>query len=330
MTELAVGLGLFALLMALSALVGHAREASPRAAASAHLVNLLGWGLVPVVWLACLGVSLGSHVTTMSGPGGGCLLGLGHRQWQLVGLLPAAAVLGIVVWRSICAAGAARRAEMRRTRRAAAVRRPTQAGEVWIIASPIPVAFAAGIVRPRAVISSGLLAPLGELERRAVCVHEAAHVRLGHPRLLVVGAAVAAVYGRFAPVRLAWTGLRRELEAAADDEAAAVVGPEAVAGALVHVACMAGLSAHAGAAAFGDVEHLAYRLARLEGSCSVKVAPTVLVGVAAAVAGSAIAVAGCLLAGAAASLLGIGTCVSAIAAVALRPAWRWGQRPARR
>jgi hypothetical protein len=192
------------------------------------------------------------------------------------------------------------------------------------------VAFAAGIVRPRAVISSGLLASLEETERRAVCAHEAAHVRLGHPRLLLVGAAVAGAYGRFAPVRRAWAGLRRELEAAADDEAAALVGPDAVAAALVHVARLAGGAAHGRAAAFGDAEHLAYRLARLEGSCPAEVAPSVLVGLAAAVAGSAIALAGCLLAGAPASLLDVGACLGAVAVIAFRPAWRCGRWPARR
>ena len=219
---------------------------------------------------------------------------------------------------------------MRRAVRTGAVRRPTQAGEVWIVASPIPVAFAAGIVRPRAVISSGLLAPLVEAERRAVCEHEAAHVRLGHPRLLVVGATVAGAYGRFAPVRRAWAGLRRELEAAADDEAAAVVGSELVAAALVRVARMAGAAAQPASAAFGDADHLAYRLARLQGDFPVVAAPSVLVGLAAAVAGSAIALAGCLLAGAPASPLGVGICLGAIAVVALRPAWRRGRWSASR
>jgi Zn-dependent protease with chaperone function len=327
---LAAGAGLFALLIALGAVAGRSRGASPRVAAGAHLVSLLGWGLVPVLWLACLGASLGSYLAGVRTSDGGCLLGFDRLEWQLLGLLPAAAVLGVVAWRSLRAAGAVRRAEMCRAVRAAAVRRPTHSGEVWIVASPRPVAFAAGLFRPRAVISSGLLAPLEEAERRAVCEHEAAHVRLGHPRLLLVGAAVAAAYGRFGPVRRAWAGLRRELEAAADDEAAAVVGAEAVAAALVRVALMAGVTARAGAAAFGDAEHLCYRLARLQGSCPVEVAPSVLVGLAAVVAGSAIALSGCLLAGAPASLLGVGTCLGAIAVVALRPAWRWGHWSPRR
>lgn len=329
MSTPAVGVGLFALLAVLGTLVGRTREASPRVVAGAHLVTLLGWGLVPVVWLACVGASFGSYLAGVSAPGGGCLLGLDHLEWQLLGFLPAAAVLCVLVSRSLRVARATRRAEMRRAVRTGAVRRPTQAGEVWIVASPIPVAFAAGIVRPRAVISSGLLAPLVEAERRAVCEHEAAHVRLGHPRLLVVGAAVAAAYGRFGPVRRAWAGLRRELESAADDEAAVVVGSEAVAAALMRVARMAGGAAQPGSAAFGDAEHLAYRLARLQDGCPAEVAPSVLVGLAAAVAGSAIALAGCLLAGAPASLFGVGACLGSIAVVSLRPVWRRGRWCAR-
>lgn len=325
MSTLAVGVGLFALLAALGALARRSRGTSPRVAAGAHLVSLLGWGLVPVVWLACLGASLGSYLDGVRTPGGACLLGFERFQWQLLGFVPAAALLGVLVWRTLPAAGAARRAEMRRAVRAAAVRRPTQAGEVWIVASPIPVAFAAGLVRPRAVISSGLLAPLEQAERQAVCEHEAAHVRFGHPRLLLVGAAVAAAYGRFAPVRRAWAGLCRELEAAADDEAAAVVGPEVVAAALVRVALMAGGADQSRSASFGDCAHLGYRLTRLQGSCPVQVAPSVLVGLTAACAGSAIALAACLLAGSPESLLGIGTCAGVIAVVALRPAWRWGR-----
>jgi len=328
-SSLAFGAGLLALLGALSALVDRSRRASPRVAAGAYLVSLLGWGLVPVVWLACLGASLASYLAGVRTPGGTCLLGIDRSQWQLLGFVPAAALLGVVVWRVLLAARAARRVEMPRALRAAAVRRPTQAGEVWIVASSVPVAFAGGLFCPRAVITSGLLASLGQADRQAVCEHEAAHVRLGHPRLLVCGAAVVAAYGRFAPVRRAWEGLCRELEAAADDEAAASVGRGAVAHALVRVALMAGGGARTETASPDGTSHLGYRLSRLQSSRPVEVAPSVLVGLAAVAASSATALAGCLLAGSPGSLLGMGTCAGVIAIVALRPTWRWGW-PARR
>lgn len=326
MTAAVAGIGLFVLLVALALLAGRRGGVSPRVAAGAYLVSLVGWGLLPAVWLACLGGSLSSWAAGVRAPGGGCLLGLDHGEWQLLGYLPAAVVLGVVVRRGLRLAAAARRTEMRGAALAASVRRLTSTGEVWVVPSSRPAAFAGGLWRSRAVVSSGLLGPLEEAERQAVCEHEAAHVGLGHPRLLVVGGAVAAAYGRFAPVRRAWDGLRRELEAAADDEAARVVGTEALLSALVKVALMVGVPTGGAAAAFGDAEHLRYRIARLEEPGRAQTWPTVLVGVAMGVAGSAMAVVGCLLAGAPASVLGVFACLGGVAAVGLRPMWTRGRR----
>lgn len=325
MTPTVAGVGLFALLAVLPLPAGR-RGVSPRVAAGAHLVTLVGWGLLPVVWLACLGGSVGPWVGGIRVPGGGCLLGLDHGQWQLLGYLPAAVVLGVVVWHGLLLATAARRAEMRGAALGGSVRRLTSTGEVWVVPSSRPVAVAAGLWRSRAVVSSGLLAPLREAERQAVCEHEAAHVRLGHPRLLIVGGAVAALYGRFAPVRRAWDGLRRELEAAADDEAVRVVGSEALLSALVQVALMVRAPTGGPAAAFGDAGHLRYRIARLEEPGPIQTWPTVIVGLSIGVAASSMAVVGCLLAGASATVLGAGACFGGIALIGLRPMWGWGYR----
>lgn len=321
------GLGLLPVLVALSALAGLRVGVSPRVAAGAHLVSLVGWGLLTAVWLGCLGGSLGSWLAGIRTPGGGCLFGFDAIQWQLLGYVPSTLAFGALVWHALRLAGTARRAEMRGVALAGSVRRSTRAGEVWVVPSARAAAFAAGLWRSRAVVTSGLLASLEETERQAVCEHEAAHVRLGHPRLLLVGGAVAAVYGRFAPVRHAWEGLRRELEAAADDEAARVVGPEALLSALLQVALMVRVAPGGIQAGFGDPEHLRYRIARLERPCPVETWPTVLVGCSAAAAGSALALVGCLLAGASAPAFGVLACLGAIALVALRPAWAWGHRP---
>ena len=317
-----VGLGLLVALVGVSVVAGR-QGVSPRVAAGAYAVSLLGWGLIPVVWLACLGGSLGSALAGARTSDGGCPLGLDHLQWQLLGFVPAAVVLGVLVARWSRGAVAARRAEMRGGTLDSAVRRPTRNGEVWVIPSSKPVAFAAGLWRPRAVVSSGLLAPLGKHERRAVCEHEAAHVRLGHSRLLLLCGAVAASYGRLGPVRQAWGGLRRELEAAADDEAASVVGSEVLVSALMQVALMASVSPRATAASFGDPEHLRYRLARLGNGDTVATGPTVAAGLSAAVASSAMAAVACLLAGAPATLLGVAACLGPIAVFGLRPTWAW-------
>lgn len=326
MSAALLGLGFFAVLVGLVMLTGRHPGVSPRVAAGAHLVSLVGWALLPAVWLVCSGSALGSWLSGIRSAGGGCLFGLEQGQWALLGYLPGAALLGVLVWHGLRRAAAARRAEMPAQALARSVCRPTSAGEVWVVPSAQPIACATGLWRCRAVVSSGLLALLEAREREAVCEHEAAHVRLGHPRLLVFAAAVAAAYGTFAPVRRAWDGLRRELEAAADDEAARVVGCEALLSALVRVALM-GRDASSGVmAGFGGVEHLRWRIARLEHPGAVETWPTALVGTAAAVTGSAMAFVGCQLTGTPVTLLGVTSCLGAVAAVALRPTWAWRRR----
>ncbi len=327
MSAPAVGLGFFAVLVGLSVLARRSGGVSPRVAAGAHLVSLLGLALLPAVWLACAGSALGSWLGGIRTSGGGCLLGIDHGQWQLLGYAPGAIVLGVLVFHGLRQAAAARRAEMRGMALSRSVRRPTSAGEVWVVPSSQPAAFASGLWRCRAVVTSGLLAPLAGPERRAVCEHEAAHVRLGHPRLLTVCGAIAAAYGRFPPVRRAWEGLRRELEAAADDEAARVVGTETLVSALVHVATLVRSEIPAVAPGFGGAEDLRWRIARLEHPGPTPW-PTAVVGTAAAATASAMALVACALAGAPASVAGALSCLTVVALVGLRPTWAWGRHRA--
>ncbi len=326
MTDILIGIGFFAVLGGLSALVGRLGGVSPRVAAGAHLVSLVGWALVPAVWLVCSGSALGAWLAGIRVAGGGCLLGLDHRQWTLIGYLPGATLLGVVGWHGLRLAAAAHRTEMRGLALLGSVRRPTTAGEVWVVPAAQPLACATGLWRCRAVVSSGLLAPLEPPERAAVCEHEAAHVRLGHPRLLLFATAVAGAYGGFSPVRRACDGLRRELEAAADDEAATVVGAPSVLSALVKVALMRRGPAAGGSPAFGDADHLRWRIARLEQARPAASRSTVLVGTAAAVTASAMALVGCSLAGASLTPLAVASCLAVVAAVGLRPLWGWSRR----
>lgn len=326
MTVPVAGLALLVLLVALPAVVGIGRGVSPRVAAGVHLVSLLGWGLLPAAALACGGAAVGSWLAGIRAAGGGCLLGLERGQWLLLGYVPAAAAFGILVRQAVRSGIAARRVELRGLALAGATSCSTSGGiEVWVVPSERPAAFAGGWWHPRAAVTSGLLAPLGEDERRAVLEHEAAHVRFGHPRLLVPAGAVAAAYGRFPPVRRAWDGLRRELEAAADDEAARVVGAATVITALVRVA-LAVTATPGGAAAFGGGEHLRYRIARLEQPRPVQPGPTAMVGATTAGVAAAMAWAACLLAGGHATAVGIAFCAAVAAATGLWPAWAW-RRP---
>ncbi len=325
----AIGLGLLALLIVLPSVFGTRDGISPRVAAGGHLVSLVGWGLLPAVWLACLGGTIGSWAAGIRLSGGGCLFGFDQGQWQLLGYLPAAGALGVLVWHAIRLAVAAQRAELRGLARAGSVRQEVEGGSVWVVPSSQPAAYAGGLWRPRAVVTSSLLEPLNECERQAVCEHEVAHVRLGHPRVLLAAGAVAAAYGVLPPVRRAWDGLRRELEAAADDEAVRTVGTGPVLSALVRTALRASRAANA-VVAFNHPEHLRYRIARLEGFRPSRPAPTAAAGSAVGVLAATMAWTACALAGAHATEIGVVVCLTAIAAIGLRPTWKWGRRMARR
>lgn len=77
MTTAAVGLGLLGFLVLLPVVAGGRTGVSPRVTATAHLVGLVGWGLLPAVWLACLGGSvpvpgqIGADARLKSRPDGG-------------------------------------------------------------------------------------------------------------------------------------------------------------------------------------------------------------------------------------------------------------------
>jgi hypothetical protein len=321
------GLGLVVLLILLPRVLGAREQISPRVAAGGHLVALIGWALLPALWLACLGGAIGSWIagTRLSG---GCLFGLNRGQWQLLGYLPAAAALGVLVWHAIRRAVAAQAAQLRGLALAASARQQVQGGPVWVVPSTQPAAYAGGLWRPKAVVTSGLLAPLDPRERAAVCEHEVAHVRLGHPRVCWAGGAVASAYGVLPPVRQAWDGLRRELEAAADDEAVSAVGAAPVLSALVRTALKASGIADA-LVGFNHPEHLRYRIARLEGLRPSRRAPTAVAGSAVGMLSLMMAWTLCVLAGAHASEIGVVACLVAIGALGLRPMWARGYRKAR-
>ena len=235
----------------------------------------------------------------------------------------------MLAWQAVRLAVAAYRAELRGLALARSARRQVEGGSVWVVPSPEPAAYAGGLWRPRAVVTSGLLGPLDKYERQAVCEHEVAHVRLGHPRVLLAAGAVEAAYGVLPPVHRAWDGFCRALEAAADDEAVRAVGAVPVLSALVRTALRAS-GTTSPVVAFHHREHLRYRIDRLEGLRPDRRAPTAAAGSAAGMLAATMAWTACVLAGAHATEIGVVVCLSAIAVIGLRPTWVWGRWLARR
>lgn len=323
-----VAVATLGLLAGLARLAERCAASRPRVSAAAGLVSLLGWGAVPVAWLACAGGGLDGWIGRLPAASRACHTASASAPWALVGYLPALGALGWLLGHGASLARAARRAELRGPALAAAVPRDAANGTVWVVPSRELAAYAGGLWRPRAILTSGLLAPLSAPERQAVCEHEAAHVRLGHPRLLLVAGAVAAAYGWLPPVRHAWDRLRRDLEAAADDAAVAVVGRTVLVSALARIALVtpAGPGPHRGEgpgldAGAGAGGHLHYRLARLGSAPPARRVSAVALGSLAGLVALLLGWSLCLLGGADPSAATLGGCVGALWLLALRPAW---------
>jgi Zn-dependent protease with chaperone function len=297
----------------------------PRLLAAVHLVTLTGLALLPAGVAVCAGLGLARPATGLPALAARC--GLGQATGPPAMLLAAAlaaATLAPVAWQVARLLRAAARTELAGAALAGARRWPLPGGAVvWVLPSAELAACACGLRRPKAMVTSGLLSLLDPAEQQAVAEHEAAHVRLGHPRLLLLGAAVARAYAILPPARQAWSGLRRELEAAADEEAARAAGTGPLLSALARVAlarAAPGRPATPGTpAAFGDPAHLRYRITRLQqprpahpGACAgVAAAATTLIAL--------LAWAACGLASGTATADGLATCATLLAATGLQP-----------
>jgi Zn-dependent protease with chaperone function len=172
-----------------------------------------------------------------------------------------------VVWSAVHA-GRALRGLLRSARRPLPARVATvaaelgTAGRVDLVATPDAFAVTHGLVRPRILLSSGLVDTLSPAELLAVLRHEQHHVARRDPlRLLAVR--VLAGYGWYLPA-LEWGAerfaLRREL--AADRAASSGAGVAALAGALLKLADVA---TPAAVAAVNPKGSLPARIAQLEG-----------------------------------------------------------------
>jgi Zn-dependent protease with chaperone function len=319
--------------LALAAARPRAARAEPRLAASAGILTLAGIAVMPPLLVACVAAALGS---ASAGPGGHvaagvCVLAggpIGPGQLAVYGLAAALAARTAVL--AAAALRAARRAELRGLALAGATPRQLPgAGTAWIIPSRQLAAHCAGLRRPRAVVSTGLLDLLAPAEQEAVLRHELAHIRLGHPRILLLGAVTAQSYRWLPPARLAWTRLRRDLEAAADDEAAAAAGTAPLLSALAKVALAAAPSPAAGSAApaaFADPDDLRYRVRRLQQPHAPGAGATLILRLAGALLTVTLASSACQALHASAQWSALVPCLAAFGYLGLRPTWSGGRR----
>jgi hypothetical protein len=125
--------------------------------------------------------------------------------------------------------------------------------EVGCLAADAPTAFCAGSLRPRILVSEGLVSRLGPDELDAVLLHEREHARTFEPLIRAAHEAAAEVFFYIPLVRW-WSGRRLEdAELRADRVALARLGPRPVAAALW---VLGERTAVQGAAAFGGVAEL--------------------------------------------------------------------------
>lgn len=308
-------------------LLGRGRAASPRLLAGLYLVGLAGLVLLPSAALSCTLVGL---VPATGVPSAGCVGAATRSWWPVAAAATGLLTLGPLVWHAAHILIATTRTTPSSAVLAGAERRRTcRRAVVWVLPSSQLAAHTCGTRHPRAIVTRGLLDLLGPAEQQAVCEHEAAHLRLGHPRLLLVAAPIARTY-RFLPgVGWAFARLRRELEAAADDEAAAAVGAAPVLSALARVALARTTTTGGAAAGFAEAEHLRYRITRLQHPRPTdrRAGALTALGGLALIAGFILAA--CALATGTTTALGVAACTIPLATLALRPVWpRTGPTPA--
>ncbi|MEU3741420.1 M48 family metalloprotease [Streptomyces sp. NPDC032198] len=156
-------------------------------------------------------------------------------------VLPAAAIatglLTIGAW--ALARSALRQTRAFRTARAEADRRPA-AGDLCVVDSPHPDAYALPGRPHRIVVTTAMLRSLGPAERDALFSHERAHNRSGHHYFLAAAELAAHCHPALRPVR---TGIRLAAERAADETAAAAMGDRRLLARAIARAALAGQTA---------------------------------------------------------------------------------------
>ena len=158
------------------------------------------------------------------------------RWWSLVAAV--VAVVLVVRLVSVFVTAAGRTLQARHRNRVlvdlVATRNPLLAG-TRVVDHDVPLAYCLPGLRPRVVLSRGVLDLLREDEVRAVLAHEQAHVEQRHDLVVLPFAAFGTTFPRLRSVRTAQEQVALLVEMLADDRAARRHRPEVLARALYKV-----------------------------------------------------------------------------------------------
>ena len=174
------------------------------------------------------------------------------RWWSLLAALGAAVLVVRLV--SVFTVSAVRTLRARHRNRVlvdlVATRNPLLPG-TRVVDHDLPLAYCLPGLRPRVVLSRGVLALLREDEVRAVLAHEDAHVVQRHDLVVLPFAAFGTTFPRLWPVRTASEQVALLVEMLADDRAARLHPPAVLARALYKVGTATVPSGGLGATADG-------------------------------------------------------------------------------
>ena len=139
--------------------------------------------------------------------------------------------------------------------------------ELVMLPTDALVAYSVGTPTAQIVVSRGLIGMLDARAVDALLAHEAAHLRLGHDRYLLLGAVLEPALVWLPGVRSSVRAMRVALERCADEDATAgaPVLRAALARALVATACS---EVSSGLAAFGQASGIVERITALQASPS--------------------------------------------------------------
>lgn len=134
---------------------------------------------------------------------------------------------------------------------------------VYVLPADCPEAYSVGSLRGHVVVSRGLLEALDEDERRAVLLHEQAHLRARHQPMLIASRAAHAALRPLRPAGAAMALIEQAMEESADEYAAERLGDAAVVASSLSKAALAGLRSPVGALSLGAGPDVPARVRRL-------------------------------------------------------------------